>query len=89
MHRRGQIRKRSLPLSIVGVADAEAETDIVAAAPVGSLTSVEEDMALARLRVDRLEKALADGLPLTVNETPVTIDIPAWLQAEREAMATS
>ena len=89
MHRRGQIRKRSLPLSIASVPDAVAETDIIAAAPVGSLTSVEADMALARLRVDRLEKALADGLPLTVNETPVTIDIPAWLQAEREAMAKS
>ncbi|MEL6858737.1 MAG: folate-binding protein [Pseudomonadota bacterium] len=86
MHRRGQIRKRSLPLTVPSET-APAGTDIVAAAPVGSLTSVEADLALARLRVDRLEKAIADGVALTVNETPVTIDIPAWLQAEREAMA--
>lgn len=86
MHRRGQIRKRSLPLTLTAE-DAIAGNDIVAAAPVGSLTSVEANLALARLRVDRLEKALTDGLALTVNETPVTIDIPAWLQAEREAMA--
>ncbi|MEO1662475.1 MAG: folate-binding protein [Pseudomonadota bacterium] len=86
MHRRGQIRKRSLALTVPSET-AAAGTDIVAAAPVGSLTSVEADLALARLRVDRLEKAIADGVALTVNETPVTIDIPAWLQAEREAMA--
>lgn len=86
MHRRGQIRKRTLSFAIPAAGSVSAGTDIVAAAPVGTVTSVEGDRALGVFRVDRLIKAQNEGQPLSLNETPVTIEIPAWLAAERAAM---
>ena len=86
MHRRGQIRKRTLTVSTPDVDALHTGADLLASAPIGSITSYEADQGLARIRVDRWLKAEHDGLAVTVNETPVTITKPDWLLRELEAM---
>ena len=86
MHRRGTIRKRSLPVELPAHIDATLGADILAPAPIGTLTSVEGSLRLARLRVDRWTKAEAAGAAATIDETPVIITKPDWLQAELAAM---
>ena len=85
MKRRGKIRKRTLPVRGPGVA---AEADILAAAPIGTVTSAEGEAGLALVRTDRLQKALAEGAALTCNGEPVTFDLPDWAAAEIEALAS-
>lgn len=86
MHRRGKIRKRSLPIEMPEGASANIGDDILAPAPVGTITSREGHQALARIRVDRLLKALSSGGEPRIDETPVTIQKPDWLMRDVEAM---
>lgn len=86
MHRRGKIRKRTLMVELPTDKEVAPEADILAPAPIGSLTSVEKPLALARIRVDRWLKAEADGAPTMIDETPVIITKPDWLQTELAAM---
>ncbi|MEM7330168.1 MAG: folate-binding protein [Pseudomonadota bacterium] len=86
MHRRGQIRKRTLPVSVSGASALEVGADLLAPAPIGSVTSSEANDGLARIRIDRWQKAEADGIEAIINETPVTITKPDWLLAELGAM---
>ena len=83
MKRRGKIRKRTL--TVQGAA-LEAGADILAAAPVGTVTSTEGDAGLALVRTDRLAKALAEGTALTCNGQPVSFDLPDWAQMELQAL---
>ena len=85
MHRRGNIRKRALPVNIPEDLDTAPGADILAPAPIGALTSFERPFGLARIRVDRWLKADADGTAATIDETPVTIAKPDWLLAELAA----
>ena len=86
MHRRGTIRKRTLPIIATTDTTLTPGDDLLAPAPVGTLTSCEAENGLARMRVDRWLKATSDGHAVTLNETPVTIAKPDWLVAEVEAM---
>ena len=86
MHRRGQIRKRTLPFSIASGGSIETGAELLAPAAVGSVTSHEGNHGLARVRVDRLAKAEAAGNSVTLNETPVTLTKPDWLVREQDAM---
>ncbi|MEM6557296.1 MAG: folate-binding protein [Pseudomonadota bacterium] len=86
MHRRGTIRKRTLPIIAAADTTLTPGDDLLAPAPVGTLTSCEAENGLARMRVDRWLKATSDGHAVTLNETPVTIAKPDWLVAEVEAM---
>lgn len=86
MHRRGQIRKRTLGFSIDEQSAIETGAELLAPAPVGSVSSYEGGHGLARVRVDRLFKAEAAGATVTLNETPVTITKPDWLVREQDAM---
>ena len=86
MHRRGQIRKRTLPVVAPNKNTLTADEDLLAPAPIGTVTSCEAENGLARIRVDRWLKAEAEGHPVTFNETLVTITKPDWLLAEVEAM---
>lgn len=86
MHRRGQIRKRTLGFSIDEQSAIETGAELLAPAPVGSVSSYEGGHGLARVRVDRLFKAEATGETVTLNETPVTITKPDWLVREQDAM---
>lgn len=83
MKRRGKIRKRTL---IVHGASLAAGADILAGAPVGTVTSAAGDAGLALVRTDRLQKALADGTALTCNDAPVRIDLQDWAEAELAAL---
>lgn len=85
MHRRGQIRKRTLCVELPANLDADPGTDILAPSPVGTLSSRLGGVALARVRVDRWIKAEAASAPATINETTVIIAKPDWLRAETEA----
>lgn len=86
MHRRGQIRKRTLPFSIAGGISIETGAELLAPTAVGSVTSYEGGHGLARVRVDRLLRAEAAGQTVTLNETPVTLTKPDWLVGELGAM---
>ena len=85
MHRRGNIRKRTLPVVIPEDLEAAPGADILAPAPIGALTSVEKPFCLALIRVDRWLKAETDGATAMIDETPVTITKPDWLLAELAA----
>lgn len=85
MHRRGQIRKRTLTVSTADGATMKAQDDLLAPASIGTVTSHQETIGLARIRVDRWQKAVADGATIKLNETPVTIAKPDWLVAELSA----
>lgn len=80
MYRRGKIRKRTLAVSGEGLAPGEAL--MAGAASIGEVTSVSGGQGLARLRTDRLAKARATGEPLTVDDAPVSLSLPDWLEAE-------
>lgn len=89
MHRRGQIRKRSLAVDLPAALAISVGADILAPAPIGTLTSLEGSLGLARIRVDRWTKAEASGAETMIDESPVIITKPAWLQAELAAMDAS
>lgn len=61
----------------------------MADAPVGAITSVSGNQALARVRTDRLFVSEAEGSSLRVDETLVTLEKPDWLLAERDAMTAT
>jgi len=86
MHRRGQIRKRTLLFSTGADTAIETGAELLAPAPVGSVSSHAGGHGLARVRVDRLMKAETAGATVTLNETPVTITKPDWLVREQDAM---
>ena len=84
MKRRGKIRKRTLTVHGAGL---EAGAEIFAAAPIGTVTSVQGEAGLALVRTDRLKAALDQSVPLTCNDRPVTFDLPRWVQDEMRAHA--
>lgn len=85
MKRRGKIRKRTL---MVHGPALEPGADILAAAPVGTVTSVAGEAGLALVRTDRLQKAMAAGAALTCNGQPVRFDLPDWAAEEINALAS-
>lgn len=71
MHRRGNIRKRTLRIAFDGPAPAYgAEIVDEAGAAIGTVRSTGQGIGLALVRIDRLETAQgvlqADGVPLTI-----------------------
>lgn len=86
MHRRGKIRKRTVPVELA-TATASPGDAILAPASIGDITSVEGPLALARVRVDRLATAERDGHTPLLHETPVTIRKPDWLVSEQTAIS--
>lgn len=79
MHRRGKLRKRTI---VIEGENLEAGQSLEGETPVGDITSVSGNTALARVRVDRLAKA---GDALTVNGKPAKILGPGWLKEELAA----
>lgn len=82
MHRRGNIRKRTIGLIGQGLYPGAA---LKAETLLGTVTSTSGEHALALVRIDRLAKALADGQPLQVDDKPVTLKETDWLAAEMAA----
>jgi len=85
MHRRGNIRKRTLPIEGAANADLTSGIDILAKAPIGKTTSVEGPLGLALIRVDRLAKAERENATFSVDDNLVRIKKPDWLPAEMAA----
>ena len=86
MHRRGTIRKRSLTVELPANLEASIGSDILAPSPIGNVTSAAASLGMGRIRVDRWAKAEASGEAAMIDETPVIIKKPDWLQAELAAM---
>ncbi|MEL6245852.1 MAG: folate-binding protein [Pseudomonadota bacterium] len=83
MHRRGNIRKRTLCVEGEGLATG---TSLTAEASLGDITSVEGGFGLARVRIDRLAKAGTDCLK--VGGRVVKVHLPEWLKTEMQAILT-
>lgn len=86
MHRRGKIRKRTLRLEMTASTSVQTGDAVNAPLSIGTVTSAAPGQALAVIRVDRLASAEQAGETVTVNQTPVSLEIPAWLATERTAM---
>lgn len=83
MKRRGTTRRRTLPVHAANAAPGAILAD---GFEIGQLTSVQDTVGLARLRIDRLAEADAAGQTLTVNDAPITVTKPAWLADELAAL---
>ncbi|MEM1087987.1 MAG: folate-binding protein [Pseudomonadota bacterium] len=87
MHRRGRIRKRTLTVALPHSDNTLTDTEQHSFSPkVGRISSVEGAQALAHVHLERLARALSSDEPILLNETPVTIEIPAWLSEEMQAL---
>jgi tRNA-modifying protein YgfZ len=79
MKRKGKIRKRTVKVSGEAL---EAGVDILADAPIGTVTSIAGSAGLALVRTDRLAKAEQDGKRFTCNGAPVAFHLTDWQRAE-------
>ena len=81
-HRRGKLRKRTV---VIEGKNLKSGQEVTAGAPVGEITSATVTHALARLRTDRLAKALQAGETLSVDGQPVQHIKTDWLEEELAA----
>lgn len=81
-HRRGKLRKRTV---VIEGENLQPGQEVSAGSPVGEITSASPTHALARLRVDRLAKALSEGESLTCAGQPVQLIENDWLSEEMKA----
>lgn len=86
MHRRGKIRKRTLRIDLPETLTAAPGDEIKAPLPIGAVTSARAAQALAVVRIDRLAAAQQAGAHPEIHETPVTFEIPGWLEADLAPM---
>lgn len=88
MHRRGKIRRRTVVLSgdICEPAEVMVDSDTSLPKPIGQVTSLAGDHALAQIRLDRLAKAEAEDKAPSVDGQGVRIEKPDWLRAEMTAI---
>lgn len=84
-HRRGKIRKRTYVLHAENITPAQ---EVTAGNAVGEVTSASATHALARLRTDRLARALEDGETLSAAGKPAELETPDWLSNEMAASLT-
>ena len=70
---RGLVKRRLVPVMVNHPAPAPGAVIMAEGREVGTLRSAAGDMALAMLRVDAL------GMPMWVDEAPVTPKLPGWL----------
>ncbi|WP_084398115.1 CAF17-like 4Fe-4S cluster assembly/insertion protein YgfZ [Henriciella aquimarina] len=82
MHRRGKLRKRSVVLEGENI---EPGQEVMAGGSIGEVTSACPTHALARLRTDRLAKALEAGESLSVADQSVHLIETGWLKEELAA----
>jgi folate-binding protein YgfZ len=86
MKRRGTTRRRTLRIAVAqGIT---APSPILANAfEIGTLTSVSGGAGLARVRIDRLADAEANGETITVDGRTASFEPTAWLAGEMAALA--
>jgi len=77
MEHRGTARKRVVPIEGAGALDAGAQIT-ADGAPIGTVGSVADARALALVRLDRAEKALANGKALDAGGVAIQLRQPDW-----------
>jgi tRNA-modifying protein YgfZ len=75
MKRRGQIRNRMLPIRFDGPAPAPGAEVLAGTLRAGEVLSGRDGIAMALLRLDRIE-----GADLQVDGRPVRVEWPGWMQ---------
>ena len=75
MHHRGEPRKRIVRMALAGDAPAPGAAVLAGETPVGAIGSAAGEMALAIVRLDRVEEAIAAGKGLTAGGIGVQIDV--------------
>jgi folate-binding protein YgfZ len=78
MEHRGLARTRVVPVALAGAAPAVGTAVTAGGKPVGVMGAAAEGRALAALRLDRVEEALAAGEQLRSGETVLRLVKPAW-----------
>lgn len=73
MKRKTEVRKRTLFIENLPSGAQAGDAVMAGASTLGTLTSVSDLSALALMRLDRVKTAQDDQVPVTVNETPVTV----------------
>jgi tRNA-modifying protein YgfZ len=86
MKRRSITRRRTLTAHAPGAAPGPI---LAGDFEIGTLTSVADDLGLARIRIDRLAEADAAGQTVTVNGVPLVVSKPDWLAAELAALQSA
>lgn len=81
-HRRGKIRKRTV---VIEGENLEPGQELMAGNSVGEITSATSTHALARVRTDRLAKAIEAGETLTVGGQSAILKSTDWLSDEMAA----
>ena len=76
MKRRGTIKNRMLPITFDGPPPACGAEVLAGTLRAGEVLSARDGRAMALLRLDRI-----DGVDLTVDDRPVSVDRPDWLPA--------
>ncbi len=87
MHRRGTIRKRTIALTAEqDLTDISPGAEVIAGTAIGIVTSIAPKIALARIRTDRLAKALQDGQAVHSQSVKLILVPIDWLIEELSAM---
>ncbi|MSP49183.1 MAG: folate-binding protein [Alphaproteobacteria bacterium] len=75
---RGLVRKRLMPVEVEGPLPASGTEIIFDGKEAGEMRSGQGKRALALLRLEAVEKALAEGRPMTAGEAKLTPVKPGW-----------
>lgn len=75
---RGTARTRVVPVGLAGAPPPRGAAVTADGKPVGVMGSAAGECALAALRLDRVEEALASGLKLRAHDTELMLRKPSW-----------
>ena len=78
MKYRGLVKKRLVPVAIDGPIPAPGTIVKLGDAEAGEMRSAAGNMGLALLRLEAMEKAAAEGIPLQAGDATLTPHKPAW-----------
>ena len=78
MKYRGLVRKRLMPVTFTGAAPPPGAIIRLGEREAGEMRSGIEGQGLALLRLEQVEKAKADGIPLMAGDTEILPVAPAW-----------
>ncbi|GEO38699.1 glycine cleavage system protein T [Skermanella aerolata] len=76
---RGLVRKRLFPVIVEGTLPAPGTTVMLGDKEAGEMRSGSGDRALALLRLEEIERAQAEGLPLLAGDAKLTPVKPSWV----------
>ena len=79
MQHRSTARKRVVPITSPGDLPQGAAVKL-GEAQIGTVGSSTGHRALALVRLDRIGEAMGKGQPVTVDDAPITVDLPAWVR---------